>query len=230
MGLRGKRSYKYIMWVLTLACLGGAGFLGYKTFFSSVSAAKDLNEAETAYARGSEAYQQEKWDAAATRFDEAKLLADKALESLKAQANEKKVTVEVATADPLRSIPLGSFTPSVVDPSRAAGIRPQAAAERIFRFTPSGKTGDRKALTLGLTSRVATPEAGTRADALRPVQTAYNVGASVGWLIGAVRVVRGSGDGCRDGYSGSSNGTRRTQTTMTIRENGTPTLTKSPKV
>lgn len=94
---------------------------------------------------------------------------------------KKKVTIEIAAADSLRSIPLGSFTPSLVNPARAAGIRPQAA-ERVFRFTPSGKTGDRKALTLGLTSRVATPEPGARSDSLRPVQTAYNVGASVGWL------------------------------------------------
>ena len=76
-----------------------------------------------------------------------------------AKQAKKKVTVETVMPGSLSA--LGGFTPSLVNPSRAADIRPQTA-ERVFRFTPSGKQGDRKALTLG--------------------QTAYNVGASIGWL------------------------------------------------
>lgn len=94
---------------------------------------------------------------------------------------KKRVTIETASSESsFRSISLGSFTPSLVAPSRAAEVRPQAA-ERTFRFTPSGKTGDRKALTLGLTSRTVVADP-SRAEALHPTQTAYNVGASVGWL------------------------------------------------
>ncbi len=95
-------------------------------------------------------------------------------------AKKKRATVETAMSETsLRSLSLGAFTPSLVAPSRAADVRPQVV-ERTFRFTPSGKTGDRKALTLGLTSRNTVAD--TRAEGARPVQTAYNVGASVGWL------------------------------------------------
>jgi hypothetical protein len=88
---------------------------------------------------------------------------------------KKRVTVETVMPGSLSS--LGGFTPSLVNPARAADIRPQTA-ERIFRFTPSGRQGDRKALTLGLSTRTE-----TRAEAaLKPAQTAYNVGASIGWL------------------------------------------------
>ena len=104
---------------------------------------------------------------------------DKSRAAVPAKA-KKKIAMEVAVADPMKST-LGSFTPSVVNPSRAAAIRPQV--ERAFKFTPSGRTGDRKALTIGLTSRAAPPAvAETHVDTIRPVQTAYNVGGSIDWL------------------------------------------------
>lgn len=92
---------------------------------------------------------------------------------------KKKITTEVAAASSLRPEGLGAFTPSIVDPSRSAALsRPSIAAERTVRFTPSGKAGDRKALTLGLTTRVSRPEATRTAAAATPAS--YNVGLSLG--------------------------------------------------
>ncbi|MCA3256365.1 MAG: hypothetical protein INF91_12205 [Alphaproteobacteria bacterium] len=95
-----------------------------------------------------------------------------------AKPAKKKVTTELASAESLRPEGLGAFTPSIVDPSRSAALsRPSIAAERTVRFTPSGKAGDRKALTLGLTTRVSRPEP-TRTAAATPA--AYNVGLTLG--------------------------------------------------
>lgn len=96
-----------------------------------------------------------------------------------------KVVAEATTIEKLRLGGLGSFTPSIVDPTRSAAIRTQST-ERSFRFTPSGKTADRKALTLGLTSRVVTPTPAARTtvasaalDGVTP--SGYNLGISVGY-------------------------------------------------
>lgn len=95
-----------------------------------------------------------------------------------------KVVAEASVTEKLRAGSLGSFTPSLVDPARSAAIRAQAV-ERSFRFTPSGKSSDRKALTLGLTSRVVAPTASRTAvasaaiDGLTP--SGYNLGVSVGY-------------------------------------------------
>lgn len=100
----------------------------------------------------------------------------------KAKPKKASVAIEATEAsDKLRTGSLTSFTPSLVDPSRAAGIRAQSA-ERSFRFTPSGKVGDRKALTLGLTSRTVTADPVRTADASAKAASGYNVGLSVGWL------------------------------------------------
>ena len=101
----------------------------------------------------------------------------------KAKKPKVKVVAEAQTTEKLRPGSLGSFTPSLVDPARSAAIRSQAV-ERSFRFTPSGKTADRKALTLGLTSRVVAPAARTTVaaapiDGLTP--SGYNLGVSVGY-------------------------------------------------
>jgi tetratricopeptide (TPR) repeat protein len=96
MSLRETRGFKLGLWILTAACLGGAGFLGYKTFFAPSSSARELKAAETAYASGLNAYQQKNWPDAATRFDEAKILADRAMKALETQAEEKKISPEDA--------------------------------------------------------------------------------------------------------------------------------------
>lgn len=87
--------------------------------------------------------------------------------------------------EPLRAGTLGSFTPSIVDPSRSPVLTNAQTSERSFRFTPSGKSGDRKALTLGVTSRVvaqADAARGSALTALAATPTGYNVGLSVGYL------------------------------------------------
>ena len=102
---------------------------------------------------------------------------------LKAKKAKVSVVAETQLTDKLRPGSLGSFTPSLVDPARSAAIRSQST-ERSFRFTPSGKTSDRKALTLGLTSRVVAPVARTAtASAAIDGLTAsgYNLGVSVGY-------------------------------------------------
>lgn len=103
------------------------------------------------------------------------------------RAAKPRVTVEAA--DRLRGTTLTPFAPQMLDSARftfTAPGRPAANArldtvERAFRFTPSGQTG-RKALSIGVTSRVVTAAADTSRlapDAGAP--TAYNVGLSVGW-------------------------------------------------
>src|SRR5262249_30735575 len=85
MTMRRSRGYRIALILLSVACLGGAGYLGYRTFFETQSVSKNLKAAESSYDRGSAAFQQKNWNDAATRFDEAKLLADKATEALAAQ-------------------------------------------------------------------------------------------------------------------------------------------------
>lgn len=101
----------------------------------------------------------------------------------KTKTAKVKVVAETQPMEKLRPGSLGSFTPSLVDPARSAAIRTQSV-ERSFRFTPSGKTADRKALTLGLTSRVVTPAVRTTVaaaplDGMTP--SGYNLGVSVGY-------------------------------------------------
>jgi hypothetical protein len=109
--------------------------------------------------------------------------AKSAVTAPKAKKPKVKVVAEATATEKLRAGSLGSFTPSLVDPARSAAIRAQSV-ERSFRFTPSGKTADRKALTLGLTSRVVAPAARTTVaaaaiDGLTP--SGYNLGVSVGY-------------------------------------------------
>ena len=103
-----------------------------------------------------------------------------------AKPKRAPIVAEVAAAtEPLRTASLGSFTPSIVDPSRSPVLTNAQTSERSFRFTPSGKTGDRKALTLGVTSRVvaqADAARGSALTALAATPTGYNVGLSVGYL------------------------------------------------
>ena len=90
--------------------------------------------------------------------------------------------------------PLTPFQPTMTDSSKfsftasgasAASARLQTV-ERAFRFTPSGQTDNRKALSLGVSTRVMAAGA-DRSRAAAPVEsltalpTAYNVDLSVGW-------------------------------------------------
>jgi hypothetical protein len=107
------------------------------------------------------------------------------------------------TAEHLRANGLSSFAPDVVDSGKfsftAPGSTPAnarlATTERAFRFTPSGKVDNRRAFSIGVTSRVVAAAADTSRAAAVPVEVAqanpvppaaYNVDLAVGWRSFAV--------------------------------------------
>ena len=90
--------------------------------------------------------------------------------------------------------PLTPFQPTISDSSKfsftASGSNPAMSRlqtlERAFRFTPSGQSDNRKALSLGVSTRVtaATTDrsrAAPQVDSLASLPAAYNVDLSVGW-------------------------------------------------
>ncbi len=90
-------------------------------------------------------------------------------------------------------MPLTPFQPAVTDPGRFSFTAPGSAAsarlqtvERAFRFTPSGQSENRRALSLGVTSRVVAAaadhsRAAPPADSLAALPASYNVDVSVAW-------------------------------------------------
>nr|WP_310522046.1 hypothetical protein [Polymorphobacter sp.] len=90
--------------------------------------------------------------------------------------------------------PLTPFQPPITDPAKfsftasgnnAASARVQTV-ERAFRFTPSGQADNRKALSLGVSTRViaAVPDhsrAAAPAESLAALPASYNVDLSVAW-------------------------------------------------
>jgi hypothetical protein len=90
--------------------------------------------------------------------------------------------------------PLTPFQPPINEGSsfsftasggNAANARLQTV-ERAFRFTPSGQSENRKALSIGLNARVVAPSvdrsrAAPPADVIAAAPRAYNVDLSVGW-------------------------------------------------
>lgn len=172
MSLRKSRGYKYAMWALTLACLGGAGYLGYRTFFSAVSAEKELKAAEAAYARGLEAYTQKNWGAATERFHEAQLLADKAKDALDTQVKESKLPPD--QADPLLGRILWVKARAIRDHVYADSHKPNA--------TPLNEIADPQYKET-YRAFVAIPDENTRveaANALRQATHLLNADQAVG--------------------------------------------------
>lgn len=86
MSIRQSRGYKMVMILGSIACLVGAGYLGYKTFLVKGGSATELKAAETAYTRGLEAMTSNPQEAA-IRFDEATLLTKNGLDRLE---NDRK--------------------------------------------------------------------------------------------------------------------------------------------
>lgn len=101
--------------------------------------------------------------------------------------------VQMVDTDRLRAAGLTPFSPGLIDsgrftftaPGRGASTARLDTVERAFRFTPSGQPGSRKALSIGVSSKVVT--ASNDAARVAPVESfavspaAYNVGLSVGW-------------------------------------------------
>ncbi len=116
--------------------------------------------------------------AASSKKPIEKVAADKAAAAKGSEAR-RKLTTTAGVVTPLKAETLGSFTPPMLDNARRAGVA-GASQERTFRFTPSGKSRDNKALALGVTSRVvraAAPE--TARPAETEAATAYNFDVSV---------------------------------------------------
>ncbi len=101
-----------------------------------------------------------------------------------------------------------TFSPPLIDqakfaftaPGRGAATARLQTVERAFRFTPSGQSDNRKALSLGFSSRlVSAPADATRAAAetASTAPQAYNVDVAVGW----------KGFAINTGYSRSDSGT-----------------------
>ena len=91
-------------------------------------------------------------------------------------------------------VPVTGFQPPVSDLNKfsftAAGNNAASARlqtqERAFRFTPSGQTDNRKALSLGLSTRVVTAaadhsRAAAPVEATAALPSAYGVDVSLGW-------------------------------------------------
>ena len=115
----------------------------------------------------------------------------------KAQAKHSSqvLTIDADSAtEHLRVGGLSSFAPSLVDagkfsfsaPGQNAANARLATVERAFRFTPSGKTDNRRAFSIGVTSRIVAAVTDT-SRAAAPVEpsvatpAAYNVDLAVGW-------------------------------------------------
>lgn len=87
--------------------------------------------------------------------------------------------------------PLTPFQPQLGDSTNFSFTVPGAASaraqtvDRAFRFTPSGQTENRKALSVGVAARVLTPMPSTRTLAAVPEPVvagrAYNLDVSVAW-------------------------------------------------
>ena len=88
MSVRQSRVYRGAMAAVTAAVALAGGSVAVWGLPESRSPARKTAQAEAAYARGLAAYDGQQWADAAVRFDEAKLLADGALDALQAKAAE----------------------------------------------------------------------------------------------------------------------------------------------
>lgn len=112
-----------------------------------------------------------------------KVAVDKANAARPAEPRKKVSSSQSNSAAPLKADTLGSFTPPMVEALRKGPVGGTASLqERTFRFTPSGKVNDGKALTLGVTSRVVRAVAPETARAAETeVASVYNFDVSVGY-------------------------------------------------
>lgn len=92
MSLRDSTTYRVVLWVLTLLCLGAGGYIAYLTFWGGSSPARLARAAELAYQRGQAADADKNWDLAQQRYDEARLLAQKGLDALQKLAEDRKIS------------------------------------------------------------------------------------------------------------------------------------------
>jgi predicted Zn-dependent protease len=99
MSFRRSRGYRLLLIVLSIACLGAAGYIAYRTFIAANDYANNFKSADIAYQRGLKAYQDKNWTEAVTRFDEARLLAEQAREQLDTDVVEGRIPRDDAKTD-----------------------------------------------------------------------------------------------------------------------------------
>lgn len=134
------------------------------------------------------------------------LCACPALAALQPAATAKHGKAHSAVKGPVKSVDVNgsvehlrpatqsSFAPALLDttrfsftaPGQTAATARMQTAEHAFRFTPSGSSDSRRALSLGVSSRVVaaasdTSRAAAPAQYAGPGPTAYNVDMSVGY-------------------------------------------------
>jgi len=101
-------------------------------------------------------------------------------------APKTKFTIETPSLSPFQAEVTDPTNFSFTVPGSGAASARAQTVERAFRFTPSGQTENRKALSLGVSTRVAaaSPERTRTLTATEPMvltPRAYNVDVSVGW-------------------------------------------------
>jgi predicted porin len=111
----------------------------------------------------------------------------------KRQASNKVTLQSDVGSDRLHPTTLGTFSPSSLDtkfsftaPGKSQATARAQTIENAFSFTPSGHVGNRKALTLGVNTRMIatatdTSRAAAPAETLVTSPTGYGVDVAVGW-------------------------------------------------
>jgi len=99
---------------------------------------------------------------------------------------KSRLTMDAPTLSPFQAEVSDPTNFSFTVPGSGGATARAQTVERAFRFTPSGQTDNRKALSLGVSTRVAAPapERNRTLAAAEPMvltPRAYNVDVSVGW-------------------------------------------------
>jgi hypothetical protein len=99
---------------------------------------------------------------------------------------KSKFTLETPALSPFQADVTEATNFSFTVPGTGAASARSQTVERAFRFTPSGKTENRKALSIGVATRVAaaSPERTRTLTATEPMVVtprAYDVDVSLGW-------------------------------------------------
>lgn len=91
MSVRSSSAYRITLWILTLLCLGATGYIAYLTFWAGSSPARLARSAQQAYEKGQAAEADNNWELACQRYDEARLLAQKGLDTLSQLAEQRRI-------------------------------------------------------------------------------------------------------------------------------------------
>lgn len=92
MSVRNSTIYQVVLWFLTLVCLAAALYLGYLTFWGGSSPEGIARNAQQRYTQGQNAEQEQNWDLARLRYDEARILAQKGLDVLQKMAENRAIS------------------------------------------------------------------------------------------------------------------------------------------